>query len=71
MQKSVAFLYISEEISERETKTTILFIICMTQNKILRNKPTYVGKKTCTPKIIMLMKEIEGDQNGWEDIQCS
>ena len=41
-QKSAAFLYINNERSEREIQEAIPFtiILCITKNKISRNKPT-------------------------------
>ena len=73
IQKSVAFLYNNNEISEREIKETIPPTIASERIK-------YLGinllrrKKTCTLKAIrckMLMKEIEDDINRWKDIPCS
>ena len=40
IQKPFAFLYISNEKSEREIKEAIPFIIATTTTKIPRNKPT-------------------------------
>ena len=39
-QKSLAFLYTNDEISEREIKEILPFTIKTKKNKILRNKPT-------------------------------
>ena len=39
-QKSIAFLYINNERSEREIKDKIPFTITSKKNKIPRNKPT-------------------------------
>ena len=39
-QKSLAFLYTSDEKSERKIKETLPFTIATEKNKIPRNKPT-------------------------------
>ena len=40
IQKSIAFLYNNDKLSEREIKETISFIITPKNNKIPRNTPT-------------------------------
>ena len=40
IQKSVAFLYTTNELTEREIKETIPFTTAIKKNKIPRNKPT-------------------------------
>ena len=40
IQKSVAFLYTDNELSEREIKETIPFTIASKRKKIPKNKPT-------------------------------
>ena len=45
IQKLVAFLYTSNEISERECKKTIRFKITPKKKKILRNKPDQGGER--------------------------
>ena len=49
IQKSVAFLYTNNQISEREIKKTISFTITSKKNKIPRNKPTQGGKMKRQP----------------------
>ena len=41
------------------------------KNKISRNKPTNVDKRTVYRKYKTLMKEIKDDINRWRDIPCS
>ena len=69
-QKSLAFLYINNEKSEREIKESIPFTIATKRRKYLginlpkETKELYIGNyKT-------LMKEIKDDINRWRDILC-
>ena len=69
-QKSVAFLYINNEGSEREIKETIPFIIATKRIKYLRiNLPKEV-KDLYSENYKTLMKEIKDDTNKWRDIPC-
>ena len=69
-QKSVAFLYTNNERSEREIKETIPFTI-------LSNRMKYQGinltkeVKSCTQKMMTLMKETEDNTNKWTILRCS
>ena len=70
-QKSLEFLYISNEISEREIKESIPFITTIKRIKYLGiNLPTET-KELYTEKYKTLMKEIKGDINRGRDIPCS
>lgn len=69
MQKSAIFLYTNNELSEREIKKTILFIIAP---KIIQYKRINLMKKAKVLPIAnskTLMKELE-DTNKWKDILC-
>ena len=71
VQKSVDFYTINNEISEREIKEMIPFIITL---KRIRYLGIYLLKKAkCfyseNPK--MLMKEIKDHTNKWKDTPCS
>ena len=46
VQKSVAFLYTSNEAAEKEIKELILFYNCTKNHKIPRNKPNQRGKRS-------------------------
>ena len=70
-QKSVAFLYANNELTEREIKKTIPFTIASKRIKYLViNLPKDVkdlySKNSKTPK-----KEIEQVTNKWKHILCS
>ena len=70
-QKSLAFLYINNEKTEREIKETIPFIIATKRRKYLG---IYLPKETKDLYIEnykTLMKEIEEDTNRWRNIPCS
>ena len=45
VQKSVAFLYTNDELSEKERKKIILFKIALKKNKITRSKPNQGGER--------------------------
>ena len=67
IQKSVAFLYINNELSERETKKTIPFIIA---SKIIKYLGTNLTKDTedlYSENYKILKKEIEEYTNKWKD----
>ena len=71
VQKSLAFLYTDNKISEREIKETIPFITATNRIKHLRlNLPKEV-KELCSQNDKTLMKEIEDDTNRWRDIPCT
>ena len=71
IQKSLAFLYINNEKTERESKETIPFTITTKRIKYLR---VYLPKETKDLYIEnykTLMKEIKEDTNRWRNIPCS
>ena len=71
IQKSVAFLYTINKLSEREIKDTISFTIASRRIKYLGiNLPRKV-KDLYSEKYKTLMNEIEDDTNRWKDIPCS
>ena len=45
-QKSVAFLYTNNEVTEREIKESIPFTVAQKNNKIPRNKSNQRGEKS-------------------------
>ena len=70
-QKSLAFLYTYNEISEREIKERIPFTTATKRIKYLGiNLPKEV-KDVYSENNKTLMKEIKGDTNRWRDIPCS
>ena len=69
-QKSLAFLYTSNEISEREIKETIPFIIASKRIKYLGINLSKEVKDLYSENYKTLMKEIKGDTNRWRDIPC-
>ena len=66
IQKSVAFLYTSNEVSEIEIK-----VIISTRNKIPRNNLTREVKDLYLENRKTLMKEFENDTKKWRDLMCS
>ena len=76
IEKSVAFLYTNNELSEREIKEMILFTI--TSKRIKQQainlhkeaKELYLENYKKNMRHIW-MKEIEDDTNRWKDILCS
>ena len=50
-EKSVAFLYANNKLTEREIKKTIPIHSCYKKNKIPRNKPIKVCKKPVLRKL--------------------
>ena len=71
VQKSVAFLYTNNELSEREIKETVPLTITSKRIKYLGiNLPKEV-KDLYSENYKTLMKEIEDDTNRWKDILCS
>ena len=63
-QKSVAFLYTNNEISEREIKETIPFIIASKRIKYLGINLPKEAKDLYSKNYKMMMKEIEDDTDG-------
>ena len=70
-QKSLAFLYTTDEKSEREIKKTLLFTIATKRIKYLRLNLPKVKKDLYAENYKALMKEIKDDPNRWRDIPCS
>ena len=71
IQKSVAFLYTNNEISEREIKESIPFTIASKRSKYLGITLPKEAKDLYSKNYKMLMKEIEAHANRWKDIPCS
>ena len=72
MQKSVAFIYISNnERSEREINETIPFTITSKRIKYLGINLPKEAKDLYFKNYKTLMKEIKEDTNRWKDILCS
>ena len=69
IQKSVALLYTNNELSERETKKTIPFIIA--SKKYLGVNLTKDVNDLYSENYTTLKKEIEEDTNKWKHILCS
>ena len=70
-QKSLAFLYINDEKSEREIKETLPFTIATKRIKYLDMNLPKERAKLYAEKYKTLMKEIKDDTNRWRDIPCS
>ena len=70
-QKSLAFLYINNEKSEKETKESISFTIATKRIKYLGINLPKETKELYTENYKTLMKEIKDDINRWRDIPCS
>ena len=71
IQKSVAFPYTKNEISEREIKETIPFTIASKRIKYLRINLPKEAKDLYSENCNILMKEPEDDTHRWKDILCS
>ena len=71
VQKSVAFLYTNNELSQREIKETIPFTITSKRIKYLRINLTKDVKDLDPGNYKILMKEFENDKKTWKDIVCS
>ena len=67
-QKSLAFLYMNNEKSEREIKESIPFTIATKRIKYLGINLPKETKELYTQNYKTLMKEIKGDINRWRDI---
>ena len=70
-QRSLAFLYINNEKSEREIKESIPFTIAMKRIKYLGINLLKETKELYTENHKTLMKEIKDDINRWRDTLCS
>ena len=70
-QKSRAFLYTNNEISEREIKESITFTIATKRIKHLGINLPMEKKELYTENYKTLMKEIKDDIDRWRDIPCS
>ena len=70
-QKSLAFLYTNNEISEREIKESIPVTIATKGIKYLGINLPKETKELYTGNYKTLMKEIRDDINRWRDISCS
>ena len=70
-QKSLVFLYTSEEKSEREIKGTLAFTIATKRIKYLGINLPKETKDLYAENYKSLMKEIKDDTNRWRDIPCS
>ena len=71
MQKSLAFLYTNNEISEREIKESIPFTTATKIIKYLGVNLLKDAKELYTENYKTLMEEIKDDINRWKDIPCS
>ena len=71
IQKSKAFLYTNNEISERETRKKIPFTIATRKIKYLVINLTKEVKDLYSENYRTLKKEIEEDTNKWKHIPCS
>ena len=69
-QKSVAFLYTNNKISEREIKETIPFTMASKRIKYLGINLSKEAKDLCTENNKTLMIEMKDDTNRWRDIPC-
>ena len=70
-QKPLAFLYTSNEISEREIKESISFTIATERIRCMGINLPKETKELYTESYKTLMKEIKGSIKRWKDIPCS
>ena len=70
-QKSVAFLFINNEATEREIKESIPFIVAQKTIKYLGINLTKQATYLYTANYRKVMKEIQEDTKKWENIPCS
>ena len=70
-QKSLAFLYINNEKTEKEIKETISFTIALKRIKYLGINLPKGTKDLYIENYKTLMKEIEDDTNRWRNISSS
>ena len=71
IQKSKAFLYINNEISETEIKKKIPFVIATREIKYLGMNLTKEVSNLCSQNYRTVKKEFREDTNKWKDILCS
>jgi len=71
IQKSLAFLYINNEKSQRAIKESIPFTTATKRIKYLGINLPKETKELYTENYKTLIKEIEDDINRWRDIPCS
>ena len=70
-QKSLAFLYTTNEKSEREIKESISFTIATKRIKCLGINLPKETKELYTENYKTLMKEVKDDINRWKVLPCS
>ena len=70
-QKSLAFLYVNDEKSERENKETLPFTIATKRIKYLGINLPRETKDLYAENCKTLMKEIKYDTKRWRHIPCS
>ena len=70
-EKSLAFVYINNEKTEREIKESIPFTIATNRINYLGINLPKETKELYTENYKTLMKEIKDDINRWRDIPCS
>ena len=71
IQKSIAFLYINNELSEREIKKIISFTIASERIKYLRINLTKELKYLYSENHPTPLKETEDNIHRWKDMLCS
>ena len=71
IQKSIAFLYANNELSEREIKTTITFTIASKRIKYLGINLTKNVNGLSSENCKTLKRETEEDRSMWKHILCS
>ena len=70
-QKSLAFLYMNDEKSEREIEETLPFTIATKRIKYLGINLPKDTKHLYAENYKTLLKKIKDDRNRWRDIPCS
>ena len=70
VQKSLVFLYINDEKSEREIKETLPFTTATKRIKYLGINLPKETKHLYAKNYKTLMEEIKDDTNRWRDIPC-
>ena len=70
-KKSIAFLYVNNELPERKIKKTVPFTIASERIKCLEINLTKEVKDLYTEDSKTLMKETEEDTEKWKYNQCS
>ena len=71
LQKSVAFPYSNNELTERELKNTTLFAITTKKIKYLGINLTKDVKDLYKENYRTLLKEIDNDIKRWKEIPCT